>query len=324
MPEHQSLSQIEFRWQPGKDFSPIASSFADAAASQRWFARLAGLVRPATPDPARGVPSRSAAYWAFPDGTAALIWRRYEVGATALHAETSRRPLVARAVVGATELLRPDAAIALIRADPLAELSPLPGQVETGAELPPIPAGGLPELTRSSLRALDERSYQDLGLETLVAAALRTCGTPLSVVLPGSEMAQPAETSPQLGLLWGLWRTTAHLIAGAADAGPLLRLWSFSTYEPPLGDTGTADLAHVVFRSQEQERQPQTMRAEITVKPRYRAAGWDQFNAVASVLADAYRDLGGSELCRCLSWIADRHRTLPERLSAAIRQLGWP
>jgi len=183
--DRESIDQIEFRWQPGKDLSPIASSFTNTGARDRWFARLAGLVRPATPNADLGVPSRSVVYWTFSDGHAAVIWRQYEMNAITLHDDTPRLPLVARAIVAQRNSLRPDTAIAFCRANAEAELGPPPGQVETGADLPPISISRLRTVAVQAMGEIDEISCQEPGLAPLIAARMRTQDTPISVQLPG-------------------------------------------------------------------------------------------------------------------------------------------
>src|ERR1022692_2551149 len=70
--------------------------------------------------------------------------------------------------------------------------------------------------------------------------------------------------SAQLRLLWGLWRTTEPLGAGAEPA-TAARGWSFSTFEPLLSGTDGEYLPDLVFRSQQSTAPPGSIRPETTV-----------------------------------------------------------
>jgi len=322
--DHQGVHQIEFRWQPDKDLSPIASSFESTDITQSWFARLAGIIRPFTPDSSLGVPGRSLVYQTFAERSAVIVWRHYETDAITLQDKTARRPLVTRALLGDVGVLRPEVAMALCRANQATVLTPLPGRVQVGAGLPLIPVRVLASLPTTIMSGLDESACEEQGLNCLIAAALRHLDTPLSIVLPGAEMLRAPAHCRQLPLLWGLWRTTASLVAEASAVRPRWASWSFSTYEPPLGDTETSGLADIVFRSDKQERQPQSVRRETTVRPRDRPTSTEQdpYDALAGVLIDAYRALGGLELDRLLDLIARDYRHLNDRLRAADEQLA--
>jgi hypothetical protein len=322
----QKADQIEFRWQRDDDLSCIAHSLT-AESARMWSVRLAGLIRPATPDPLLGVPEHSVVYQAFGDGKAALVWRLYDEHALPLHDHQARQPLVARALIGGGSLLKSGFTMALCRAEVAAtsRLGPPPGQVEIGDVLPSIADAELTRVAGQVVGELDELGGQERGAERLVAAALRNRNTPLSVVLPGRELIRGLWDCPQLLMLWVLWRTTAALTAEPEASPATERDWSFSTYEPPLGITDTSGLANIVFRSQEQEQDrppPQAARREITVRPRSDAASTDRLDEIATVLIGAYRDLGGEELRNRVGKIADRCPDVDARLDASLRELS--
>jgi hypothetical protein len=315
--------QIEFRWQHDDDLSPVAHSLPPDQLHM-WSARLSGLVRPATPKPAWGVPAHSVAYQVFDDGYAVLIWRRYDEEALVLQDSPARRPLVARALIGSRNLLKPALAMALFRAEAAdSHLGPVPGQVRTGTVLPRVGSAQLTAVARPVLRELEQLSGQERGVDQLIAAALRDHGTPMSVVLPAPEMTQPLWDCPQLPMLWALWRTTRPLTAPGRQGER--RRWSFSSYEPPLGGTDTRGLASTVFRSQEEDRDstpPQTVRAEVTVWPRSAPGRSDRFDELAGLLLRSYRELGGDELRHRLQQIADRYPDVAARIDAAQSELA--
>jgi hypothetical protein len=319
------VDQIEFRWQPGRDMSPFAWSFTDDRTVSFWSGRLLGIFRPAIPNPAQGVPETSFFYYAPGDGHAALIWRHYEAGASRLQDDAARRPLVARALVGAAGVLTPDLAIAACRNSPLARFGPPPGQASSVQGLPPLRGEHL-AAEPATIRALDQAACQERGLDALIAGALEYPEMPLSVLLPGREMLALPKDSAQLLLLWGLWRATAPLVTvtGARQAARAGRGWSFSTYEPPLGATGTGVLPDVVFRCQEQQGQPpMNARPEKVILPRLAggptAGGFPGFG---ERLARAYRELGGAELDRLLHQVAADSPDVDERLQLASKRLN--
>lgn len=317
MSRSRDVHQIEFRWQPRKDLCPVARSFPSAETADAWFGRLAGLIRPATPRPDLGVPDCSIVYQDYPDGSAALVWREYAADAIALDGGDSeaRRPLVARALIADSALLNLEVALRLCWPYLLTRIAPRPGQVEVGASLPPI---GAEELTGLARDDLDSRASQSAGLAMLVAASLRDPGSPLSVLLPAAEMTVPLDTSPQLLLLWGLWRTTAPLLAVPDGAELPGRSWSFSTYEPPLGGTATHGLADIVFRSLEQHRQPQSVREETTVALRSAPSRSDHYDDAAEVIATAYRALPSDEFDRRLGLLVSSHPRAESRVAAVL------
>jgi hypothetical protein len=319
------IDQIEFRWQPGRDMAPFAWSFSDARKADFWSSRLAGIFRPPIPNPEQGVPGTSFFYFAPGDGHAAFVWRQYEQDASRLEDDAARRALVARALVGTAEALTPSLAIATCHSSPLARLGPPPGQASSARGLSPLARGHLaPE--RATIEALDEAACQEWGLDILIAGALAEPRLPISVMLPATAMLMDPADSPQLLLLWGLWRTTAPLVTvpRPRDEPPAERGWSFSTYEPPLGSTGTGTLPDIVFRSLEQQGQPPlNARDEMAVLPRQDAGvpstGFPRFG---NQLVRAYRELGGLELDRLLQQVAAEHPDVDDRLGQTSKRLS--
>lgn len=232
------VNQIECRWVPSRDLSPIATSFSGDLAEQ-WFNLLRGMVWPTRPNPASGAPEGSVVYLMLDNRMAALVWRQWAIDAIALSGTGGRRPLVTRILVGNQQVLGPETALALCCAG-LHSLSVPPlGQVAPGTHLSPIEAGKLSALAAQATYTLDDSARRELGLPHLISAALRDRCMPLSVQLPPEEIGEPGKGA-QVPFLWGLWRTTAFLLAGADAAPGKERNWSFSTYEPPFQGTQTA------------------------------------------------------------------------------------
>jgi hypothetical protein len=319
---YDQVHQIECRWQPHYDFSPIASSFPVRSTATTWFSKLKPAVRPATPNASAGTPEVSMVYLTFDDGTAAVIWRHWDLNAIPLQDGGSRRPLVARILVGSQQLLKPEVAMSLCRTGIRGVAGPLPGQVNPGTALPPITANQLSELAESSVHGLDDRACKEAGLGRLIAAALRDNCTALAVQLPAHEMGDPAK-GPQVPLLWGLWRTTQPLLADIDDPASGFRNWSFSTYEPATDASDTRGLADIVFRAHQPRQQPQLVRRETPVLPRDKSVSAvpDNYDVLGASLAGAYGALGGPELGRRLEEAVLGNSTLADRLIAAGQAL---
>ena len=318
MNEDQLINQIEFRWQPGKDFSATASSLDNKEVLRGWSSRLSKLARPATPNADAGVPESSFVYQTFSDGKAALIWRLYEQDALELFEQPARQPLVARAIIGRSDLLTPDLALALCHMDFAHRLHQPPGQVPIDASLPVI--DGLKLIDEFGLPAsgqLDALVKKTHGIDSVVATALLKVGKPLSVVLPGSEMIVSPDGSDVLRLLWGLWRVAGPLLASAegSESSPN---WSFSSYEPPLGSSEARDLPIVVFRSQEEERggPPLSYRSEVTVRPRSANADVGPGGLAARKLLELMDKVGAAQLRGHLNDLVARYPQSSSRLIA--------
>jgi hypothetical protein len=317
----EHLDQIECRWRTTRDLCAIASSL-DGKQRDEWFTRLAKNARPPQPIKETDTPKSSALYRVFPDGTAAFIWRHHDMDAIPLDDSGNRRPLVARIVVGRMDWLDPDVAMALCRKWKQSPVSPRSGQVLVDARLPRIELRQLRDLVVNSLDALDSDARKETGLDRLIAAALRDQSQPLDVQLPAAEIGEPA-TGPQVPLLRGLWCTTQPLLAGLDGSERSWQRWSFSTYEPPLGDAEPRSLPFIVFRADRPTvNSPQRYRAETKVPARAGAlvAGQDDVGDVAIMLAAAYGELGGHDLVGRLCEVAGNHDSLDARLRE-VRQI---
>src|SRR5260370_27115451 len=300
--------------------SPIAAS-TTLGSAQGWFARLALWVRPAHPDV--GVPKESVRYEIFGDGAAALAWREWNTEAIALEDQTERRPLVARVLVGDARLLSPKLAMVLCRAGLPEVIGPQPGTVTAGASLPAIQPGDLSDLMRYTSAELDQLACAEHGLDRLIAAALSESPTALSVQLPQRVIARSPQVGSQAPLLWGLWRTVRPVLADA-DSWPAGKgAWSFSTFEPPLGDKDTRGLADIVFRTKQVTQQARNVRREITVRPHDPSEPVDptSCNVLAAALVRTFQGLGGEELVRHLETIASKHQSLDQRIQTAYETL---
>jgi hypothetical protein len=315
------VHQIECRWAPSRDFSPIATSFPGDLAEQ-WFNLLRGVVWPTRPDPASGAPEGSVVYLVLDNRMAALVWRQWTIDAISLGGTGGRRPLVTRILVGNQQVLGPETALALCCAGLHSLPVPPLGQVPPGTQLSPIEAGKLSELAAQAAYTLDDSARREPGLQHLISAALRDRCTPLSVQLPPEEIGEPGKGA-QVPFLWGLWRTTALLLADANATPGKERNWSFSTYEPPFQATQTARLADLVFRAQQLEAPPAIVRSETTVLPRspVRLSDMDAYDDLASGLAEAYRTLGGMKLASRLESVAGDSDYI-DRLNGACQAIA--
>jgi hypothetical protein len=322
------IQQFECRWQPVNDLSPIAASMPMDSA-KAWFDRLALWVGPPQPDYA--VPTESVRYAIFHDGGAALAWRHWNNEAIPLGDETDRRPLVARVLVGDARHLTPQVAMAICWTGLPATIGPPPGMVKPEAPLPPIEASGLPDLASHTAAELDQVACNARGLDRLIAAVLNGGATPLSVQLPERDTVRSPQTGSQVPLLWGLWRTVFPLLqdsdvwsAGKEGWPAGTQGWSFSTFEFPLDDKDTRGLADIVFRTKQVTQPSMTHRREIIVRPHDPPSEPIDSTlgaALAEVLVDAFRHLGGAELMRHLDTIACKHQTLEQRSEAAYGSL---
>ena len=319
MAEDHCVHQIEFRWQPGKDFSATASSLNNKEMLRGWSARLAKLARPASPDANAGVPEASFVYQTFSDGRAALIWRLYEREAMALFAQSARQPLVARAIIGSSSMLTPDLALALCYTDFAHYLLPPPGQVPIDSPLEAMDSSRLSdECGQPAIDRLDGLFKSTSGIEAIIATALLNPGKPLSIVLPAPEMTLPPAGSTALLMLWGLWRTAGPLLV-TDEISRRSPGWSFSSYEPPLGSSEASSLPAVVFRSQAEERgdfQPLSYRAEITVRPRSASTDLGPAGLAARTLLQAVQEVGAARLRGYLDDISEQYSQSSGRLIA--------
>jgi hypothetical protein len=312
------IHQFECRWQPTADLSPVAASSTHDYILA-WYERLARSIRPALPG--AGVPAASVRYEIFPDGTAALAWRQWSGDAIALQDDTDRRPLVARILVGDAQLLTPEVAVVISHTGMPDVIGLPPGQVSAGTVLPPIDPRDLFALVRDVTDRLDQQAGAEPGLNSVIAAALSSPHIALSVQLPEAAMRLPPQGGPQAPLLWGLRRTVWPLLADQVSGYPG---WSFSTYEPPLGEGDTRTLTDIVFRTATKVAQaPLSTRREVTVWLRDpdRAPAPTPNDDLAVTLVAAFRDVGGEALVHNLATIAQHYPEMEGRLRATYGSL---
>jgi hypothetical protein len=313
--EWHEIQQFEYRWQPAKDLSLIAGS-CPAAAIRPWSDRIALWVRHrAVEDPAQSV-----RYEMFNDGMAALAWRQRNAEPFGSENGAEGRPEVSRVLVGAVRILTPEVAVAICHTGLPDAIGPRPGEVAIGSLLPVIEPAGLTGLVRDQADELDRLAMNETGLYRVIAAALTDLDTALSVQLPERLIAMSPQDGSQGPLLWGLRRTVWPLLG--PDGGR--RSWSFSTYEPPLGDVDTGALADIVFRAQKAAQLALSMRREILVRPQepIEPPATILYQEFAGLLVDAYQDLGGEELGRRLGAAGGGYRSVNERIEDARVILG--
>jgi hypothetical protein len=234
----ETLGQIEYRWHDVLDLSPFVSTMPSESLRD-WDL----LVRPWVRHPHLDGLGESVCYQVLPAGRAALAWR-YENDAGAEREDgTPGRPLFSRVLVGKSSLLTPELAIALTRAGLPEAAGPPPGQVEKGGVLPTIAVADLAATASLIADMLDQQAAEQAeSLRPIIVEALRQPGIPLGISLGNPHILCSPMAGQQCALLWGLWRIGGYLL------GPASRAWSFSTFEPPLGDADPATLPDVVFR----------------------------------------------------------------------------
>ncbi len=316
MAESQEIHQIEYRWQPTKDMSAVASSMSPES-FRSWVQRIGPWVR----HPGVDAPTDSVRYEMFGDRAAALAWRQRDRQAVEFEDGQDGRPLVSRVLLGPADLLTPEVAIAVCYAGLPRTIGPRPGTVTAGAALPPVAAARLAGLVQDQAEALDLAAAQEAGLERVVAAALSDRDTPLSVQLPERIIVRSPRGGSQALLLWGLRRTAGSLL-GRADGR---RGWSFSTFELPLSDMDPETLPDIVFRLAQAAPQaaPMTTRKEIRVRPQdpIPAAVETVNQHLARLLVAAYRDRGGDELTRVIAACAGGLSSADRRIQAVYKAL---
>lgn len=314
MTESQEIHQIEYRWQPTKDMSAVASSMSSESA-RLWVQRIGPWVR----HPGVDAPTESVRYEVL-GGRAVLAWRQRDRQAFEFEDGLEGRPLVSRVLVGAADLLTPEVAIAVCYAGLPEAIGPRPGTVAAGSSLPPVDAAGLTGLARGHADALDQAAAQENGLERVVAAALSERDTPLSVQLPERFILRSPRTGSQALLLWGLRRTVWPLLGRGGRRG-----WSFSTFELPLSDMDPETLPDIVFRLAQATPQaaPTVIRKEVRVRPQDPVAPPTETmpQHLASLLVAAYQDRGGDELSQLITAWSGDHLSADRRIQAVYDAL---
>ena len=289
------VHQIEYRWDPVKDMSPVASSMPPDV-TQGWDLRIRPWVRHPNVD----APSESVCYQVLPAETVALAWRYRDRQAAEREGGTHGRPLVSRVLVGPASLLPPHLAMMLCRVGLPALTGPRAGQ-GGGADLAPIGADTLTRLAADRAAWLDQSAAQEKGLQQVVAAALSDPHTPLAIQLRDPYIFHEPRVAPQSLLLWGLWRTVGPLL-GRSTAR---RGWSFSTFELPMGDQDASALPDIVFRlAQAASGPPVNARQEIRVRPGDPTAPATLSPDVAELaewLVSEYRETDGEQLAQLIA-----------------------
>ena len=160
------------------------------------------------------------------------------------------------------------------------------------------------------------------GLQAVVAAALADPATPLAISLRDVVIQKPLRDGVQYPLLWGLRRIAGPLL------GPLGRGWSFSTFEPPLGEMDPTSLPGIVFRQAQDGMQapPIRWRREVKVRPFALDAldpGLPYADQVelAGCLVARYQERGGDGLQRFIVECCGSERSLQVRLNRVLDQL---
>lgn len=309
----QDLHQIEYRHHQTDDLSPFASSVTTRESLAGWDSLIRAWVR----HPYSDVLSESACYQVFPNGQAALAWRYWDERAANRQDGTLGRPLVSRVLVGSKSVLRPGVALALCRAGLSAEwVGWLPGEMPDGRELPMVSGRTLIDLARETAPVLDQASADQKGLQAVVAAVLAEPTVPLAISVPDAFIQAPLRECVQCPLLWGLRRIVRPLL------GPADRIWSFSTFELPLGKTDPASLPEIVFRRAQvgtAGTPPSRFRREAKVRPFEDRALDDRVPYAgmveqAGLLVAGYRELGGDELSKLIEECVGSRGSLTSRI----------
>lgn len=195
------LHQVEYRWLPMRDLSPVASSLSHESL-RGWDPWIRSWVR----HPNVGGLGESLCYQIHPAGRAALAWR-YKDEQAAERADGARgRPWFSRVLAGQANLLTPEVAIALCRTGLPATAGPRPGQVTPEAEMPVVRGDNLIALVHERIGSFDHEAARQAGLQQVVAAALSDRLTPLAIQVPDQLILKPSAEGPQSPLMWGLRR----------------------------------------------------------------------------------------------------------------------
>jgi hypothetical protein len=318
MADAQELHQIEYRHHQMKDLSPVTSSMSVESVRQ-WDARIRTWVR----HPHADRLSESVCYQVFSNGQAALAWRYWDQRAAERADGTRGRPLVSRVLVGPATVLAPEVAVALCKAGLRADfVGPLPGDVPDGSVLPIVNGDALKAMTDAMTEVLDLDAQRQAGLQAVVAAALADPSAPLAVGVEENLIQQPLREGVQYPLLWGLLRIAGPVL------GPVGRGWSFSTFEPPLGDMDPASLPGIVFRQAQDGAQPapSRWRKEVKVRPLsptalHPGSPFAGFVEMARGLVIVYQERGGDGLAQFIASCCGSERSLSARLGQIYNEL---
>jgi hypothetical protein len=318
MADARDLHQIEYRHHQTKDLSPVASSMSTESL-RAWDSRVRMWVR----HPHADQLSESVCYQVLAAGQAALALRYWDQRAAERTDGSRGRPLVSRVLVGSAGVLTPEVAVALCRTGLTAgSVGPMPGEVPEGAGLPTVSGDALSAVANAMIPTLDEEAARQRGLQAVVAAALADPLAPLAISLPDAVIQQPLREGAQYPLLWGLRRITGPL------HGPVGRVWSFSTFEPPLGETDPASLPSIVFRQTPAGAQtpPARWRKEVNVRPLAPDAlgpgpAYAAWVEMAGWLVTEYQERGGEGLAQFVANCCGNERSLPMRVERIFLEL---
>ena len=318
MPDPQDLHQIEYRHHQTRDLSPVATSMPSPESLRAWDSRIRVWVR----HPHADRLSESVCYQLLPNGQAAMAWRYWDQRAVERADGTRGRPLVSRVLAGQASVLTPDIAVALCLTGLPDSVGPMPGEVPDGAQLPTVSGDALNAIARDKTPELDQDAVKQAGLQAVVAAALADPATPLAISIRDIVIQKPLRDGVQYPLLWGLRRIAGPLL------GPVGRGWSFSTFEPPLGEMDPTSLPGIVFRQAQDGMQapPIRWRKEVKVRPlaidaldpgvpyadQVELAGW---------LIARYQERGGDGLKQFIVECCGSERSLQLRLERVHDQL---
>jgi hypothetical protein len=307
------IHQIEYRWHERRDLSPVASTMSQESL-RGWDAWIRGWVR----HPHADRLWESVCYQIQPNGRAAIAWRYEDLHAAEREDGRKGRPLVSRVLAGQANLLTPEVAITLCRTGLPRSAGPQPGHVSAGAELAVLAAGELSALVSEQAPEFDEEAARQEGLRQVVIAALARPATPLAIHVRDTYIFRPPGEGVQCPLLWGLRRIVWPLF-GTAGRG-----WSFSTFEPPLGDVDPTTLPDILFRQAQDipPAAPARPRDEVKVRPFDKALDDGNPDAeLAGWLVAEYQERGGDELRQLINEWCGAEQTAQQRLSRVKDQL---
>ena len=307
------IHQIEYRWHERRDLSPVASTMSQASL-RGWDAWIRGWVR----HPHADRLWESVCYQVQPNGRAAIAWRYEDLHAAEREDGRKGRPLVSRVLAGQANLLTPEVAIALCWTGLPSAAGPRPGQVSAEAELTVVAAGELSAMASEQALEFDEEAARQEGLRQVLITALARPATPLAIHVRDTYIFKPPGEGVQCPLLWGLRRIVWPLF-GTAGRG-----WSFSTFEPPLGDADPTTLPDILFRQAQDipPAAPARPRDEVKVRPFDKALDDGNPDAeLAGWLVAEYQERGGDELRQLINEWCGAEQTVQQRLSRVRDQL---
>ena len=307
------IHQIEYRWHERRDLSPVASTMSQASL-RGWDAWIRGWVR----HPHADRLWESVCYQIQPNGRAAIAWRYEDLHAAEREDGRKGRPLVSRVLAGQANLLTPEVAIALCWTGLPSAAGPRPGQVSAEAELTVVAAGELSAMASEQALEFDEEAARQEGLRQVLITALARPATPLAIHVRDTYIFKPPGEGVQCPLLWGLRRIVWPLF-GTAGRG-----WSFSTFEPPLGDADPTTLPDILFRQAQDipPAAPARPRDEVKVRPFDKALDDGNPDAeLAGWLVAEYQERGGDELRQLINEWCGAEQTVQQRLSRVRDQL---